>query len=341
MWSMGMTAMRRKVGLALSVAAMLAAVAPASAQDSFGKDWRYVSADKAVELRGGIGAIGIEAREHVFAGSGSTNNLSLLIWQSVAPMANVELEVHLPDQWTVRARATAALFGSSYMEDYDWFGPDFVSYNFDDWTHRSQHPNTRLDWYLDASLAVGRDVIVEPGARVNINGGLKYTDVQWTAIGGSYVYSDTTTDNPGNNFRAYPGTLPDDPAITYRQQLPVLFAGIDVEVTDGQWTYEAGGQAGVALFGLATDHHWMRTPPLRFIDYLMPAPMLGATATASYALSGGLDFFVSGSVEKVFLARGDTEVYNNTTGALSSASSDTAGAELGTISLAAGLKGSF
>lgn len=312
---------------------------PATSQDFFGESWAYATEDQAITLRGGFGVIGIEAREHVFAGAGSPNNLSLLIWQTAAPMANVEVDVKLPEQWTVKARATAALFGDSYMEDYDWLGADFISYDFDDWTHRSQHPNTNLDWYLDASLAVGRDIIVEPNARVNVNGGIKYTDVQWTAVGGSYIYSDGSTDNPGNNYHAYTGTLPDIPGITYRQQIPVLFAGLDAEVTDGQWTYEAGAQAGIALFARGDDHHWLRD--LRFVDSITPAPMLGASATASYAFSDSLDIFLSGSIEKVFLGRGDTGYYDIPSGVYLGSSVDAAGLELGTISLAGGLKGSF
>ena len=311
---------------------------PAASQDFFGDDWAYASEDQAVALRGGFGVIGIEAREHVFAGAGSPDNLSLLIWQTAAPMANVEVDVRLPEQWTVKARVTAALFGDSYMEDYDWFGPDFVSYDFDDWTHRSQHPNTNLDWYLDASLAVGRDIMSEPGVRVNLNGGLKYTDVQWTAIGGSYIYSGFDGDPPGG-FHANVGTLADVPGITYRQQIPVLFAGLDAEVTDGQWTYEAGAQAGVALFARGDDHHWLRD--LRFVDTINPAPMLGASATVSYAVSDSLDLFLTGSVEKVFLARGDTSVYDIPSGVQNATYLDAAGLELGTISFAGGLKGSF
>ena len=325
--------------LGAALAAGLSA-GPAMSQDFFGESWGYASEDQAITLRGGFGVIGIEAREHVFAGAGSPDNLSLLIWQTAAPMANVEVDVKLPEQWTVKARVTAALFGDSYMEDYDWFGPDFVSYDFDDWTHRSQHPNTNLDWYLDASLAVGRDVIVEPNARVNLNGGIKYTDVQWTAVGGSYIYSDDfDVDHAGDHFHAHTGTLADVPGITYRQQIPVLFAGLDAEVTDGQWTYEAGAQAGIALFARGDDHHWLRD--LRFLDTINAAPMLGASATASYAFSDSLDLFVTGSVEKVFLSRGDTEYYDIPSGVQTGASIDAAGLELGTISLAGGLKGSF
>jgi outer membrane protease len=324
---------RSSVGVRAVAAGLLLAGSPATAADFYGENWSYESPDKTIELRGGFGAIGIEAREYVYNLSGSEDVLSLLIWQSVAPMATIDIKANLPDEWTIKARARAAIAGDSYMEDYDWLLPHRPSFAFDDWTDRSQHPNTNLDWYLDGSIAVGKNLIVEPNATLNLNGGIKYTDVQWTAIGGSHVYSDLA-------FRDDVGTFADEPGITYRQQLPVLFAGLDVEATDGQWTYSADAQAGVVLFGLATDHHWMRD--LRFLDIIHPTPVFAASATATYDFSDNLGVFLSGSVEKLMLARADTDTYDIPTGAkLGGTAPNVAGAELGTITLSAGLKGSF
>jgi len=332
--------MRRQIGWIVVVGAALSG--PANAVDLWGEeenlygggDYFYASPDKALELRGSIGVIGLEAREHVFPTAGATDNLSLLIWQSVAPMATGDVRVRLPDDWTVSGRLRAAISGTSYMQDYDWTGAHFVSYDFDDWTHRSQHPDTNLDWYFDGSLAVGRDVMVEDAVRVNLNGGFKYTDVQWTATGGSYIYS-------VGGFRDTSGNLADTPAITYRQQLPTLFAGLDIEAVENGWTYGVSAKGGMTLFGVATDHHWMRVPPLRFIDNLQPAPMLSLAASAGYDLSDNLGLFFEGTVEKVFLGRADTEIYNNDTDALIATAPDAAGAELASVGLSAGLKGSF
>ena len=298
------------------------------------------SSDSAVELRGGFGVLGIEAREHVFAASGSTNNASLLIWQSLAPMGTLELKASLPEDFTVKAGLRAAIAGYGYMEDFDWIGPDFVSYGADDWTHLSQHSNTHLDWYFDGSLAFGRDIYVDPVAKLNANIGLKYTDVQWTAVGGTFVYSDFPGD-AGGNFRAYQGSIPDEPTITYRQQLPVLFAGLDAEAKEGPWTFEGSVQGGVTFLGLATDHHWMRTPPMRIYDYLQPAPVLGASGTLKYDVTQNFGLFASGSVEQVFLGRSNKEYYDIDTGDLLLTHPDGGGAELLTVSASAGLKGSF
>jgi plasminogen activator len=341
---MGVRQMKRiHIGLLTTSLAVLGTSAIAqdwAEADSFfgGGGYVYSSPDDTVQLRGSIGVLALEAREHVFAGSGATENLSLLIWQGVAPMATGEVLVRLPSDWTLSGKLRAAISGDSYMVDYDWFGPDFVSYDFDDWTHRSQHPNTSLDWYFDGSLALGRDVVVEENVRVNLNGGFKYTDVQWAAVGGSAVYSGFDGDPPGG-FRDTIGTFPDVPGITYRQQLPTLFAGLDVEAEENGWTYNASARAGMTLFGLATDDHWMRSPPRRFIDHLGPTPMASLSFSAGYDVSDNLGVFFEGAVEKVFLGRGDLDVSD--AGTHVGTFVDTIGAELGTLSVSTGLKGSF
>lgn len=327
-----------------TLAALLLAVVPVAAADELGDlwgddsdvwdqgDWSYESPDETVSLRGSIGALGIEAREYVFNLAGSDDVLSLLIWQSLAPTASAEIKVTLPDDWTVKARARAALFGDSYMEDYDWLLPFRPSFAPGDWTHRSRHPNTILDWYLDGSLAIGKNVIVEPGITVNLNGGLKYTDVQWTARGGDFTYSIF-------GFRDTTGNFADVPGITYRQQLPVIFAGLDVGATDGQWTYNVDAKAGMTLFGLATDHHWLRD--LRFLDRIKPTPMVSLHASVGYDFTDNFGVFLEGGIEKTFLGRADTEYYDIPSGTHLGTAADIGGAELGTISLSAGLEGSF
>jgi outer membrane protease len=311
---------------------------PVLAADYGFDDYTYQTDDQSVTLRGSIGVMGIEAKEWVYASAGSPNVLSYLNWQSVAPLASGEIGLRLGDGWTAKAEFKAALGGDSNMEDYDWFGPDFVSYNFDDWTHRSISPNTNLDWYLDGTFALGLDLVDEPDYRVNFSGGVKYTDVQWTASGGTYDYSGF----PGGavvGFRGNSGTLPDGPGITYRQQLPSLFGGVDVEGGSDGWNYAVSAKSGFTLMGFASDDHWLRS--LHFVDMLQPAPMLSASANIGYDFTPNFGVFVQGGIEKVFLSRGDTDVTNTSTGAYQGRSLDTAGGELGTINLSAGLKGSF
>lgn len=286
------------------------------------------------QLRGGIGVIGIEAREYVYDGNGSPDVLSLLIWQTAAPVLTAGFQVTLPDGWTFDADVQVALAGKSYMEDYDWLTPFRPSFAFNDWTHRSQHPNTNLDWFFDGRLAIGKDMQLNPDAVVNLHGGFKYTDVQWTAAGGSYIYST-------GGFRDDSGTFnPDVDVIIYRQKLPAVFAGANAEMTHGQWGFGFGAHAGMTFLGEGVDKHLVRTPPLHFVDKFKMAPLAGAEAEVSYD-TGGAAMFLKGSMEKVFLARADTEIFNNNTGTLLATSANGAGGELISGTITTGFKGDF
>ena len=287
-----------------------------------------------VEFYGSVGIIGIESREHVYTAPGSSDNLSLLIWQSAAPLLTAGFDVKLPEDWTFNAELQVATSGASYMEDYDWLQPHFISYNQDDWTHRSQHQNTNLDWYFNGSMALGKDFAVSESTTVNLKSGFKYVDVQWTASGGTGTYS-------YGAFRDTDLVFPDTPGITYRQQLPSVFVGLDTQMVEGDWTVDFGVQAGVTFMAKATDRHWLRTPPLRFEDFIVPSPTLAMSAGLSYEVSDGLKFFVDGNLEKVILGRGDVVIYENYTDVLLNSFPDTAGAELISASLAIGLKGEF
>lgn len=316
----------------VSIFALLCIASPALAQEEFGfsgDDFAYESPDYHLQLRGSVGMMGIEGREHVLAGD---DNVSLLTWQTLAPVASVDVKARLDDNWTLSASFRAALGGKSYMEDYDWLAPYAPSYAADDWSDRSQHPDTKLDWFYDATIALGKDLPANESLTINLNGGFKYTDVQWTARGGSYVYST-------GGFRDDAGNFPDAPGITYRQQLPTLFAGLDADAHSDGWTIGLAARGGVTFLGKATDNHWMRDR--LFIDSLAMTPMASATGSAGYDISDHLNVYVEASIEKVFMARGDTEIYNTNTNALIGTAPDSAGAELGTATLSAGLKGSF
>jgi outer membrane protease len=309
-------------GIAVSVCAASAAIAQ-----------NGMSLPAGVALSGGIGIIGIEGREYVFDGSGSTDVLSLLIWQSVAPVLTTSLDVTLPAGWTITGKAQVAMGGDSYMEDYDWLLPFRPGFDFDDWTDRSQHPDTNLDWFFKGSIAFGTGIEVSEGVTASVNAGLRYTDVQWAAYGGSYVYSTGA-------FRDDAGGFADgEPAITYRQQLPAAFLGVNTGFVHEAWTFGFGAEAGVVFSGVATDDHWMRVPPRRFIDSLGLAPTAAVSASAEFAVSDQLDVFIAGALDKVFLARAGTEWYD--AGVPMGSAADAAGAELVSGTVTAGLKGTF
>lgn len=296
-------------------------------------DFAYTNPTENFVLRGSVGVTSLEGREHVYAGSSGEENLSLLLWESTAPIAKIDAKLRGPGDWTLRGHFEAAINGDSTMKDYDWtaFSP---SYDFNDWDHRSISPNTSLDWYFSGDVAVGRDLPINEVLTVNLNGGFKYTDVRWTAVGGTYTYSTS-------GFRDTEGTIPDVAAVRYRQQLPTIFAGLDASIVDGPWSLEAGGKAGLVVYGQSTDHHYLRTPPMVIVDQLTYGQVLSGNAKLGFEFSKNLGAFVEASYEKMFSGHTPTDYYNMNTHDLMIHDDSIGGAELQVLSLTAGLKGHF
>ncbi|MEO9231411.1 MAG: omptin family outer membrane protease [Devosia sp.] len=329
--------------LLLTAVAVLALASPVVARDRltvdpdspyFLSDTDQAAADpnENFSLRGSIGAASIVAHEHVYAGA--SDNLSLLVWESTVPSAKIDVKARFPDAWTLRGHFDGALFGTSKMTDYDWIPPHNTGFGMNDWSDRSISPNTNLDWYLNADIALGRDLPISEALTVNVNGGFKYTDVEWTAIGGSYIYSD-------GGFRNDVGTFPNTPGIRYRQQIPTVFAGVDAIVNDGPWNLEAGARAGLIIYGQSVDHHYMREPPEYITDNLTLGQVLSADAKLGFAIGDHLGLFVEGSYEKMFAGHTMTDYRQISNNALLIHSNNIGGAELDVASLMAGLKGNF
>lgn len=297
---------------------------PAAAQwPGVDNDWDLVTAT------GGFGLSYLEANEFVFVGD---YTLSHLIWQSAAvPTASGAVTVPLEEGWRVSLNGAAGISGFGHMEDYDWISPHATGNGPDDWSHQSIHPDTRLDHYLSAGLRLGQDFVQEPAVRAGLHAELHYTDVQWTAHGGSYTYSD-------GGFRNDTGTFANEPVITYRQSLPMIMAGADVETREGVWRTAATLQGGLTFLAQAVDDHWLRD--LRFTDTFSAAPVLAADARVGYSFSGAAEVYAEASARKVFELTGDTENTDTTDGSVTY-SPGAAGGDFLSVSLTAGLRGRF
>ncbi|MEO8684721.1 MAG: omptin family outer membrane protease [Devosia sp.] len=281
-----------------------------------------------------IGAMNLTANEFVFDGN---HTLSQLTWHSTAPLLRAGVDAQLDGGFTLKAEGALALSGSSYMEDYDWRDYDgagaFVPGDAPgDWTDRSQHPNTQLDYFASGSVALGYDLVRGEAGSINLNGGLQYSDLQWTASGGSALYS-------VGGFRDTSFNIPAGPAVTYRQQLPVVFAGVDGQMERGKLHLGGMLRAGVTVFGSSTDEHWQRH--LRFSDALYLAPTLAIGADVAFDLSPTAQVFVAARYNQVFTTRATSDVRDTNTGATLFHGSNSGGLDLRTIDISAGLKASF
>lgn len=305
-----------------ALAACIALVsAPAVAQAG---DMLLSSADGSVIFHGSYGITAVKANELVYEGKAK---VSQLIWKSQGISTFTgDATFALDKSFYVKASGTIGFGGDGHMADYDWFNPGGP------WTHRSQHPDTRLDHYFALSLEAGREILSHDGTSISLGGGVKYTDVKWSAYGGSYVYSDT-------GFRADRGNFPDgEKGISYQQQWPVPYLGINASHTEGAWTFGSALQGGIAIDADGTDDHWMRD--LRFIDHFDTTPAVMISASAEYEFRPDTAFYVSGAFDHMFRTRADTDAINKATGGKQKFP-DGAGADYQSMTVSLGLRGKF
>lgn len=297
---------------------MIALGLPASAEDKM-----LTSADGAVVFRGSYGITAIEANELVYDGK---QKLSQLIWESSAVSTFTgQVKIDL-DHFFLRATGTIGVGGDGHMRDYDWLVEDRP------WSDRSIHPDTRLNHYFSGTIEAGREVLSRDGTTVSLGGGVKYTDVKWTAWGGSFVYT-------SSDFRDTKGDFPDkDKGISFRQQWPVPFLGIDLTHSEGAWTFSGAFQGGVAVNGKGTDDHWMRD--LRFIDRVEATPAVMITGSAEYEFRPNTAIFVAGAFDQIVRGRADTDMIDKVSGQKRHFA-DGAGADYMSVTVSLGLRGKF
>jgi len=290
----------------------------------------YTSPDDTIRINAAIGAMYLEGNEKVLNGDFTVSHL---IWRSTTPVLRGGVAVDFGGGFSATVEGSTAGFGISYMEDYDWLRGDDT---FDNWSHRSQHPDTRLDHYFTGAASLGYELLNDESAVIRAHAGFKYTDVQWTAYGGTYLYS------TGGGFRNTPGTIPDGVAgVTYRQQLPEVFIGFDGEEKYGDVSVGGLLRGGVTFLSVATDNHYLRVPPLRFVDSIYVAPTMTLGANVGFALGPNAKLTLAARYDHIFEQRGDVREYNATTGALIGSFVGAAGAALRSAEITAGLEGSF
>ncbi|MDX0500770.1 omptin family outer membrane protease [Sinorhizobium medicae] len=99
---------------------------------------------------------------------------------------NLDIKGEFGIAWTVSGNVDLGFSGNSHMEDYDWASGDYA---FDNWTDQSIHPGADLDRYINLDAAIGKNFAMDENITINLHGRFKYTNVKWTAHGGSYIYS--------------------------------------------------------------------------------------------------------------------------------------------------------
>ncbi|MBL8599903.1 MAG: omptin family outer membrane protease [Devosia sp.] len=259
------------------------------------------AAAQEAQIAFGTGVLGLHADEIVYEGG---KRISHLVWTtSAAPLLTAGLEVRWPEGWRLDVDGSFAVSGVSFMADYDWLGAVQPAAGFEDWTDRSLHPDTRLDFYASGRAAIGHGLVTAGPVEIGAALGGRYSAVRWTAWGGSYNYdsgADVGSFDPGARI------------ISYEQRMPVGFVRLDASAGSGALRLDGSAELGLAIGPSDIDDHWLRG--LRFYDRYGLTPVLRLAADASYAVSDRLTLTAGASLEHLFTVRGDTLMVDRTTG---------------------------
>src|SRR5690554_5738894 len=219
----------------------------------------------------GIGYSWIKADEIAYKRG---NRISHVFWETQAPVVTAELGFNPIHNFTVHARGKIGFAGGGEMNDYDWLEDYFRSYQFEDWTDHSRDENINLDRYINADVAVGYDFHVNNVHTINLNGGLKYTNIKWTSFGSELTYSVF-------GYRDFQlRTSDSERGISYEQRLPALFLGAQWSADYEKLSFSALGRLGTTVSPEGIDHHWQRDT--LFNQKLDGAPFLEVNAVANY-----------------------------------------------------------
>ncbi|EHK55651.1 outer membrane protease [Mesorhizobium alhagi CCNWXJ12-2] len=291
----------------------------------------YSAPDRSIVFVGGVGYTWLKGNELVYDEAG--NRISELIWETDAPVLTTGLKAEVWNNWTISANAVFGFSGNSHMEDYDWLAPYSPSFASGDWSHQSIHTDTDLDRYINLDIAAGRDFVINDATTINLHGGFKYTNVKWSAYGGSFTYSE-------NGFRDTTVNFPEgERVISYEQRYPGVFLGAEATTKFGNWTLSGVLRGGLTVDASDVDHHWMRD--LRFEEDFGTIPFISVGAKADYRMTERASLFLAGNFDKYFREKGDTTMYDIPTGAQGPTFEDGAGMDFYAFTISAGFKVAF
>ncbi|ANP88265.1 outer membrane protease [Rhizobium leguminosarum] len=286
----------------------------------------YSSDDGNFFFFAGLGLANIKAHAFVYDGDHKNSQLN---WESKGmTLFTVGVDAQIDNDWSLKGSVKVGTGGTGHMVDYDWASP-----GHDDWSHRSIHPLTELDHYVAGAIQLDRIIYGNETSSMAVGAGVQYTDLKWTAYGGSGIYTE-------ERFRDTPVAWPDwEKSISYRQQIPIGFVSLSGEHVLGDLTISGGLQTGLSFGIKYTDDHWLRG--LRFHGDIDPAPTIGATFDLNYAVTPAASIYLSGSFEQVFRSHGDMQIDDTSKGTSSAWEKDAVGANFQSMSISLGLKATF
>ncbi len=196
--------------------------------------------------------------------------------------------------------------GKSVMDDYDWLVDGL------DWTHWSHHEDTIVSkaGIFDFSYAYTPLRFRESKFKLKALMGYRFTDFEWEARGGYYIYSQS-------EFRDTEGSFPDGQlGITYEQIFHTPYGGIEIYIPAGIFFLDTRLAGSFAVFGRAIDHHHLRnlvTTADFFWGNMLSADISAGVILNSFSLSGSYSYMRYGGLrgDSAYDQNGIVTVYEN------------------------------
>lgn len=205
--------------------------------------------------------------------------------------------------------------GTSEMDDYDW-----LDYSRADWTHFSNSP-TDITQVYKFDLNTEYTLLSTDLINLFVTLGYKADTFKWVAVGGTYIYSD----DDGGNFRAYQGSFPNEPGISYNQSFKCSYIGLGSKINLGSFSLEGKLNYSAKVEVKGEDTHHFRD--LYFEDYFSNGELIQLNLQGNFILNDNMTLIASYDYTKYFLNKGYTVSTDLITGVSSTSGFGGAGIE--------------
>jgi plasminogen activator len=197
----------------------------------------------------GVGLLNGQSQEKVYDVDEGGRKISQLNWDiKQVPTLHLGLSYQPLDWLSLDASGwTQVAKGDGHMKDYDWFDDDA------DWTHRSDHPDTRIKQAWQADVAATAWALKRDELALGVVLGYQRSQFEWEARGGNYLYSSD------DGYRDISGNIPDSlKGITYRQTYETPYVGLVGIYNYRNWTLESRFKHSQWVKARDYDQHHLR-----------------------------------------------------------------------------------
>lgn len=187
-----------------------------------------------------------ESHEFVFNPNNTSHKISELIWKiNDAKMLGINTNFDLQKELTLEVNFKTKVSEGTYsMDDFDWLQVG------KDWTHHSNHPNTKLVSANILDIAVVK-FIKYKSFNWNFSGGIRNEMRKFEAYDGTYIYS------TGGGFRNNRGSF-NGLGITYSEEFSSIYGAIEINKEMQKWHFSSKLTFSPFYGAKSSDRHHLR-----------------------------------------------------------------------------------